>query len=349
MRNPLVTVLMSVYNGARFLGESIDSILGQSYGDFEFLIIDDGSTDDSTSIIADYDDPRIRLQKHPNRGLAESLRQGILDARGEIIVRADQDDISRRDRLEKQVIFFDRHPRVGLLRSLLETIDAQGRTISRCIGETSAMSSAPRWWFLWRNIGSHSSAAFRKSILMAHDLNYRPGMDGAEDYDLWSRLIRHTAFGVVDEPLVKYRIHTSSMMQSANQTTQKDRFARVVSEAFDAIGVPVSSEIAADIAVLSGQTLTNPARYSYPALVNSLHILATEAAQSLEAMDQTITARMRATQLLLWARYLASSSRPYALQLLKEAIRFYPRVVASSDGLKLAVQLIFGWISAKRG
>ena len=83
---------MSVYNGARYLGEAIDSILGQTYRDFEFLIIDDGSIDDSVDIINGYEDPRIRLQQHSNRGLAESLRQGVIDARGDIIVRADQDD-----------------------------------------------------------------------------------------------------------------------------------------------------------------------------------------------------------------------------------------------------------------
>ena len=92
MNKPPVTVLMSVYNGARYLGEAIDSILGQTYRDFEFLIIDDGSTDGSVDVINSYPDPRILLQRHLNRGLAESLRQGVMDARGDIIVRADQDD-----------------------------------------------------------------------------------------------------------------------------------------------------------------------------------------------------------------------------------------------------------------
>ena len=119
---------MSVYNGARYLGEAIDSILGQTYRDFEFLIIDDGSTDDS--IINGYQDPRIRLQQHPNRGLAESLRQGVIDARGDIIVRADQDDVSHCRRFVEQVTYLNQTASVGLVLTLLEIINANGATVN---------------------------------------------------------------------------------------------------------------------------------------------------------------------------------------------------------------------------
>ena len=162
---------MSVYNGARYLGEAIDSILGQTYRDFEFLIIDDGSTDDSVDIINGYQDPRIRLQQHPNRGLAESLRQGVIDARGDIIVRADADDVSYAHRIERQVSYLNRALTVGLVRSLLTIINPDGTIISQSTGETSLVTSAPRWWFLWRNIGSHASAAITKSVLLEHNLN----------------------------------------------------------------------------------------------------------------------------------------------------------------------------------
>ena len=163
---------MSVYNGARYLGEAIDSILGQTYRNFEFLIIDDGSTDDSIDIINAYEDARIRLQQHPNRGLAESLRQGVIDARGNIIIRADQDDISHYRRFEEQITYLDQTGSVGLVRTLLEIINANGTTIRGCTGETSLVTSAPRWWFLWRNIGSHASAAMRKSMV-ANALSHR--------------------------------------------------------------------------------------------------------------------------------------------------------------------------------
>ena len=340
MNNPPVTVLMSVYNGARYLGEAIDSILGQTYRDFEFLIIDDGSTDDSVDIINGYQDPRIRLQQHPNRGLAESLRQGILGARGDIIIRADADDISCAHRIEQQVSYLNRARTVGLVRSLLTIINSDGTTINQSTGETSLVTSAPRWWFLWRNIGSHASTAIRKSVLLEHNLNYRREMNGVEDYDLWSRLVRHTGFGVIDEPLVKYRVHSTSVMRTADATLQRSRFSSVISEAFQAISMQMPSSLATEIAILSGQTLTNPAQYHYAHLINHLHIIAGEASCRLEARGEHIPEHLKAIQLLEWACYIAPTSMTYALRLLSEAVHYHPRIILSQKIITLSVNLI---------
>jgi GT2 family glycosyltransferase len=331
---------MSVYNGARYLGEAIDSILGQTYRNFEFLIIDDGSTDDSVDIINGYEDPRIRLQQHPNRGLAESLHQGVLDARGDIIVRADADDISHSNRIERQVSHLNKAGTVGLVRTLLTIINPDGTIISQSTGETSLVTSAPRWWFLWRNIGSHASAAIRKSVLLEHNLNYRQEMNGVEDYDLWSRLVRHTGFGVIDEPLVKYRVHSTSIMRTADATLQRSRFALVISEAFQAIGMQMPSSLATEIAILSGQTLTNPAEYHYTHLINHLHIIAGEASHYMETRGERLPANLRASQLLEWACYIAPTSVTYALRLLSEAVHYHPRIILSRKMVALSVNLI---------
>ena len=340
MNNPPVTVLMSVYNGARYLGEAIDSILGQTYRDFEFLIIDDGSTDDSVDIINAYDDPRIRLQQHSNRGLAESLRQGIIDSRGDIIVRADQDDISHYRRFEEQVTYLDQTGSVGLVRTLLEIINANGTTVNGCTGETSLVTSAPRWWFLWRNIGSHSSAAIRKSVLLEHNLNYRSGMDGVEDFDLWSRMLCHTGFGVIDKPLVKYRVHPTSLMQTTDKTVQQSRFALVIREGFEAIGMQITASVATEIAILSGQPLINPVQYRYVHLIHQLHLIAQAASCCLEELGEHAPASMRAAQFLEWACYVAPTSPAYALRLLSEAIRYHPRIVFSRQTVILLANLI---------
>ena len=340
MNTPPVTVLMSVYNGARYLGEAIDSILGQTYRNFEFLIIDDGSTDDSVDIINGYDDPRIRLQQHSNRGLAESLRQGIIDARGDIIVRADQDDISHYRRFEEQVTYLDQTGSVGLVRTLLEIINANGTTVSGCTGETSLVTSAPRWWFLWRNIGSHASTAIRKSVLLEHNLNYRSGMDGVEDFDLWSRMLCHTGFGVIDKPLVKYRVHPTSLMQTTDKTVQQSRFALVIREGFEAIGMQITASVATEIAILSGQTLTNPAQYHYTHLINHLHIIAREASHCMETRGEHIPAHLRAIQFLEWACYIAPTSVTYALRLLSEAVHYHPRIILSRKMVALSANLI---------
>jgi glycosyltransferase involved in cell wall biosynthesis len=109
-----ITVLMSVFNGERFLRGAIESILSQTYKDFEFLIIDDGSTDASTNIIASYRDSRIRsLRSERNLGLAASLNQGLASSTGQYVARMDADDISLPNRLARQVGFMQTHPHVG--------------------------------------------------------------------------------------------------------------------------------------------------------------------------------------------------------------------------------------------
>ena len=109
-KNPAISVVMSVYNGEKYLRDSIDSILGQTFKDFEFIIIDDGSTDSTLKIIKDYRDPRIVLISRKNKGLAESLNEGIKKAKGTYIVRQDADDISNEDRIkklfEKFIVYF---------------------------------------------------------------------------------------------------------------------------------------------------------------------------------------------------------------------------------------------------
>ncbi|MBI5094602.1 MAG: glycosyltransferase family 2 protein [Candidatus Hydrogenedentes bacterium] len=109
---PAVSVVMSVYNGERYLAEAIESILGQTYRDFEFIIIDDGSTDESLKIVEGYAsrDNRIRLVSRPNRGLAAALNDGIEIARAPIIARMDADDVSLPKRFEKQMLYMAQHP-----------------------------------------------------------------------------------------------------------------------------------------------------------------------------------------------------------------------------------------------
>jgi glycosyltransferase involved in cell wall biosynthesis len=128
--SPKVTVLMSVYNGEEHLREAIDSILNQTYKNFEFLIIDDGSTDGSVNIIRSYLDPRIRLIKNKkNIGITRSLNKGLKLARGEYIARMDDDDIAFPERLEKQVRFLNEHVNVGLVGGSDITINGVGDEI----------------------------------------------------------------------------------------------------------------------------------------------------------------------------------------------------------------------------
>ena len=321
---------MSVYNGARYLGEAIDSILGQTYRDFEFLIIDDGSTDDSIDIINAYDDPRIRLQQHPNRGLAESLRQGVIDARGEYIIRADADDISYPTRIERQAILFQNREDIGLCRTMLDWIDQDGKVFRRN-WDPNDTDKAARWQMLWKNIGSHPSTAFRRTTLIENGVNYRSHINGLsiinsiEDYDLWSQLLPHTKFHIIDEPLVQYRTHATSMMQTGEKLRLQQLFAEVVKENFLRITISMPDSAANAISVLSCQTLTDPVHYQYSPLVGYLHKLENDANKLLAANGDHAPNKLRAEKYLTWSRYFLNTSRLYSLKLLAISIWLAPQ------------------------
>src|SRR4030067_740036 len=121
---PKVTVLMPVYNGEKYLKEAIDSVLAQTLKDFEFLIINDCSTDKTQEILESYRDTRIRLFRQSNKGLTRSLNKGIQLSRGEYVARMDADDIALPERLEKQVTFFEKRPEIGVVGSFHSEVSA---------------------------------------------------------------------------------------------------------------------------------------------------------------------------------------------------------------------------------
>jgi len=129
---PKISVVMAVYNGEKYLREAIDSILNQTFNDFEFIIINDGSTDDSAEIIKSYNDPRIILIQQENKGLAAALNEGIKIAKGKFIARMDADDISLKTRLEKQIQFMEAHPEYVAIGSWSNHISADGDYLYTC-------------------------------------------------------------------------------------------------------------------------------------------------------------------------------------------------------------------------
>lgn len=200
--NPRVTVLMSVYNSAKYLPEAIESILNQSYEDFEFLIINDGSTDDSLKIIKDYTDKRIRLITRKNKGLTASLNEGISKAKGEFIARQDSDDVSVPNRLKDEVEFLDDNPSVGLVGSNYTIMDKSGKKLV-----TTNVFTHPNDLKLCQitcNQYGHGSIMMRKTI--ANECNgYDKSVGYVEDYDLWTKISRVSDIANIEKPLYLYR------------------------------------------------------------------------------------------------------------------------------------------------
>lgn len=218
---PRVSIVMPVYNASMSLHEAIESMLAQTFTDFEFLIIDDGSTDDSASIINSYKDPRIRvLSNGKNEGLVYSLNRGIDEAFGEYIARMDSDDISLPQRLEEQVAFMDSRPEIGVSGTWIQTIDEHGKNLKY----TNKYLTEPediRAGMLFNTPFAHPSVMIRTSVLRKTGLRY--DMEDRfyyEDYSLWLKLAQVTKFANLPKALLKYRIHKKSSSRS-NATENK--------------------------------------------------------------------------------------------------------------------------------
>jgi len=205
--NPQISVVMSVYNGEKFLYEAIKSILNQTYEDFEYIIINDGSTDSSQSIIESFNDNRIKLINQENRGLTASLNKGINLSKGTYIARMDADDISHHLRLEKQLKYIQDN-NLDLVWAKAKFINENTDVI--CNKFQPSLENTLR--FLHKFIYViHPATLFKKSIVIDSGL-YNEEFQSGQDGDLWKRMIKNGySFGLVDEYLLNYRVIGNSI------------------------------------------------------------------------------------------------------------------------------------------
>ncbi len=204
---PRVSVVMAVHNGEKYLRQAIDSMLSQTFKDFEFVIIDDGSTDNSVDIINSYGDPRIRLiRSSENLGLTRSLNLGLDAALGVYIARMDSDDVSLPERLQKQVAYMDEHPEIIASGTWAHDIDDEGRILGN---RSLPIGKRMLYGYWWPCPIIHPSAIIRKSLLK--DRRYDSGIRYAQDYELWLRLRKEHVLGNLAEFLMLYRVHKGSI------------------------------------------------------------------------------------------------------------------------------------------
>ena len=207
--DPRVSVVMAVYNAERYLNEAIRSILGQTYDDFEFIIIDDGSTDRSSAMLKSFaeGDPRLNLHRQPNSGLIASLNKACGLARGAYVARMDADDISLPRRFEKQVQYLDAYKEIGVLGTWIQDIGADGQP-----GPVWPLPTQPatiRWFLMFGNCLAHPSVMMRRELIQS--LAYRAEAVHVEDYDLWIRASSVTGVANIPEVLLKYRVLSRSV------------------------------------------------------------------------------------------------------------------------------------------
>ena len=215
---PKVTVLMPVYNGEQYLREAIDSILWQTFQDFEFLIIDDGSSDNSMDIINSYQDTRIILVKNEsNLGLVLTLNKGLSLAKGEYIARMDADDVSFCDRLEKQVDFLESHSDVCLLGTNAQIINSEGHLQGLC--KVVSGNELIKWQMCFTCPFIHPSVIFRSKIISKVDGYTSQAIKGrekysGEDYDLWRKISKISQVDNLQNTLIYLRKHNSNLTKT---------------------------------------------------------------------------------------------------------------------------------------
>lgn len=206
---PQVSVLMPVYNGEPFLGQAIESILQQTFADFEFIIINDGSTDRSAEIVQSYADSRIRyFENERNIGLTRSLNHGLSLVQGPYIARMDADDVSLPQRLGKQVDFLDAHPDVGVVGTAMQIIDEQSNVDHTWHSPTT--HEMLRWCLCLYDPIAHPTVLMRRKVVEQVG-GYRAEMVTAQDYDLWRRLSAVCRLANLPDVLLYLRRHETSV------------------------------------------------------------------------------------------------------------------------------------------
>jgi glycosyltransferase involved in cell wall biosynthesis len=204
---PAVTVLMSVFNGQAHVGMAVRSILGQTFRDFELLVIDDGSTDDTAAIVNAFEDPRIRLIRNPrNIGLTRSLNRGLALARGAVVARQDADDVSHPARLQRQMVALDRRFNIALIGAQTRVIDSDGRLAGSSLFLHPTCARAITWHLMFDNAFAHSTTIFRRRIVWDTLGGYDESFRTNQDFELWSRVTERHDAANLPEVLVDFRV-----------------------------------------------------------------------------------------------------------------------------------------------
>jgi glycosyltransferase involved in cell wall biosynthesis len=237
---PTVSVLMSVYNGEPYLAAAMDSILAQSFRDFELVVIDDGSKDSSPSILREYEksDPRVKLTLRENKGLTATLNESFAQSRGKYLARMDCDDVALPDRFAKQVELLDADPDVVCTGGHFQLIDGAGRLLTTLKPPTDD-ATIQATLLKGHNAICHPCAMIRRSAMEkvgGYDVRFKT----SQDLDLWLRLGEVGRLANVAHPVLKFRLHESSVSETKREQ-QRQMGKLACEEAWKRRGIPNGS------------------------------------------------------------------------------------------------------------
>jgi glycosyltransferase involved in cell wall biosynthesis len=221
--SPKVSVVIPVYNREKYVRSAVDSILSQTFSDFELLVIDDGSTDGSIAVVQSYSDPRIRfVRNNTNLGVSATRDKGIQLARGEYLAFLDSDDCAYPDRLRKQTAFLDNHPDYAAVGSWSEWMSEEGHPSGRIKRKPTSSKEIAAWRLFQQGIENSASMA-RTDVLRAY--RHREDFDVCSDFELWARIAANHKLATLPEVLVHRRIHARQLTQEKAARTEGQRLA----------------------------------------------------------------------------------------------------------------------------
>jgi glycosyltransferase involved in cell wall biosynthesis len=316
---PLVSVLLAVHNGARYLGAAVDSVLGQSVEDLELIVIDDTSTDETPDLLAAVGDERlVVLRNDQQAGLAASLNRGLDVAAGRYVARLDDDDIAAPGRLERQLARIRAEPNVAIVGSAVVDLDSEGAR-----GRTHRLppgGAALRWHALFSSPFFHPTVLVDRERLDRHGLRYDPAFLESEDYDLWTRLFAFADGVNLSEPLVEKRVHAAQA--SLRRSELQQSFQRQIALREIARLAPGLDEDQAELAWGLGSGRVTPTKDAAHALLELLAAFEREHGRDLRV-------REAAGRALLRGRLFRQAAR---------LVRRRPgRQLAGGDALRVAV------------
>lgn len=250
MSAPLISVILPVYNGGEYLAQAVESVLTQTFADFELIIINDGSTDNSWEIIQNYarEDGRIKAFAQANKGLVATLNRGLAKARGVYLARMDSDDICFAHRFAAQVEALEARPELGVLGGALALIDGKGRIVSK---QTYPRGKRLKERLLYGSLLCHPLAMGRTELFRSAG-GYRAYYRHCEDYDLWLRLSRLTELDNLTDTLLFYRVHEANI---TNKHAAAQIFGTLVAQGVYLIALRTGRDITEELAPPGVDTL----------------------------------------------------------------------------------------------
>jgi glycosyltransferase involved in cell wall biosynthesis len=328
MTLPAVSVIMAAYNGAPFIRETLDSLFAQTFTDFEVLVVDDCSTDDTLAVLKSCAEPRLRVIEAPaNGGPAQARNRAFAAARGRYIAGLDQDDLCHPDRLARQVAFLDANPDVVLVATAAQSFgDGADRPLSEPLVTTPDLID---WMMLIRNPLTWSSVMFRGDAARRLTPFERPEMLYVEDFDLYHRLRPFGRIARIDEPLIKYRVHPNGASQLYHE-----RMAAHVRRLLNEIYAPIFGTVQAlahvELVVRHlGEGLPVP---DGPTLARLMEVIGsfrrmTTASRDLDPASERLMDREHAR---LWRAAASAALRARRVRL-REALAIRPAEVAHAE------------------